>query len=123
MAAQLQITMREMAPSSALETKIRRKVANLERVYPRITAVRATVEALHHHHNRGNHYTVKLDITMPGIEILVNRDHSEDVYVAVRDAFQAARRQLVEYAERGQRADKVHRPPRRAAAPGKTPDE
>jgi ribosomal subunit interface protein len=123
MAAQLQITVREMPPSNALETTIRRKVADLERVYPRITSVRATVEAPHHHHNQGNHYTVRLDITVPGIEILVNRDHSEDVYVAVRDAFQAARRQLVEYAERGQRADKVHRPTRRAVAPGKTPDE
>ncbi len=124
MAAQLQITVREMPHSEALEAEIRRKVAGLERVHPRITAIRATVEAPHHHHHQGNPYTVRLDITVPGSEILVNRDHAEDVYVALRDAFQAARRQLIEHAERGQRGDKTHRLRRRtAAAPEGQPDE
>jgi ribosomal subunit interface protein len=124
MAAQLQITVREMSHSEALETAIRRKVAGLERVHPRITAVRATVEAPHHHHHQGNQFTVRLDITVPGSEILVNRDHAEDVYVALRDAFMAARRQLIEHARRGQRTDKTHRLRRRAAAaPEEQPDE
>jgi len=109
MSTQLQITVREMPHSEALENGIRRKAAGLERVYPRIIAIRATVEAPHHHHRHGNHYTVRLDITVPGGEILVNRDHAEDVYVAVRDAFQAARRQLVEYARQGQGADRGRR--------------
>jgi ribosome-associated translation inhibitor RaiA len=81
-------------------------------VYARITAVRATVEAPHHHHHQGNLFTVKLDVTLPGGEIVVNRDHAEDVYVALRDAFQAARRQLIEQAERGQGANRPSRPRR-----------
>jgi ribosomal subunit interface protein len=109
MSVQLQITVREMPHSEALEAEIRRKAAGLERVYPRITGIRATVEAPHHHRQRGNYFTIRLDITVPGCEILVNRDHAEDVYVAVRDAFQAARRQLIEHAQRGQNADKSHR--------------
>ena len=36
--------------------------------------------------------------------------------ITVREAFQAARRQLIEHAERGQRADKTHRLRGRAAA-------
>lgn len=116
MAAQLQITVRDMPHSDALEAEIRHKVVGLERAHPRITAIRATVEAPHHHHHQGNQYTVGLDITVPGSEILVNRDHAEDVYVALRNAFQAARRQLIEHAGRGQRADKTHRLRRRAAA-------
>lgn len=124
MAAQLHITVRDLPHSDALEAEIRRKVAGLERAHPRITAIRATVEAPHHHHHQGNQYTVRLDITVPGSEILVNRDHAEDVYVALRDAFQAARRQLIEHAERGQRADKTHRlRSRTAAAPEGQPDE
>jgi len=109
MAAQLQITVREMAHSEALETRIRRKAAGLERVHPRITAIHATVSAPHHHHHQGNHYTVRLDVTFPGGEILVNRDHAEDVYVALRDAFLAARRQLIARARRVQGESKSRR--------------
>lgn len=65
----------------------------------------------------------QLQITVPDSEILVNRDHAEDVYVALRDAFQAARRQLIEQAERGQRADKTHHLRGQAAAPEGEPDE
>lgn len=116
MAAQLQITVREMPHSDTVEAAIRRKAAGLERVHPRITALRATVEAPHHHHQRGNLYTVKLDITLPGGEIVVNRDHAKDVYVALRDAFLAARRQLIEHARRGQGANRPRRQSGRAAA-------
>ncbi len=107
-----------MPHSEALEAEIRRKVAGLQRVHSRITAIRATVAAPHHHHQQGNQYTVKLDIRVPGGEITVNRDHAEDAYVAVRDAFQAARRQLIEHARRGQSTDKVRRSSRRMTPKG-----
>ena len=122
MAALLQVTVREMPHSDAVEAAIRRKAASLDRVYARITAVRVTVEAPHHHHHQGNLYTVKLDITLPGGEIVVNRDHAEDVYVALRDAFQAARRQLIGKAERGQ-ASWPRRPLRSVKTAQELPDE
>jgi len=118
----LQITLHEMPHSDAVEAAIRRKVAALERVYARITAVRATVDRPHHHHHQGNLFTVKLDITLPGGEIVVNRDHAEDVYVALRDAFQAARRQLIGKAERGQ-ASWPRRPLRSVKTAQELPDE
>jgi ribosomal subunit interface protein len=123
MAAQLQITVREMPHSDAVEAAIRRKTAGIERVHPRITAIRVTVEAPHHHHHQGNRFTVKLDITLPGGEIVVNRDHAEDVYVALRDAFLAARRQLIEHAQRGRGADKTHRSRQPAGAVIETPGD
>ena len=123
MAAQLQITVREMPHSDAVEAAIRRKAAGLDRVHSRITAIRATVEAPHHHHHQGNHYNVRLDITVPGGEIVINRDHAEDIYVALRDAFQAARRQLIEHAQRGRGADKTHRSPHPAGAVIETPGD
>ena len=118
----LQITLHEMPQSDAVEAAIRRKVAALERVHARITAVRATVDRPHHHHHHGNLFTVKLDITLPGGEIVVNRDHAEDVYVALRDAFQAARRQLIGQAERGQ-AHWPRRPLRSVKTAQELPDE
>ena len=109
MSAQLQITARDMRHSEALETRIRGKVEGLQRVHPRMTACRVTVEAPHSHQRRGNQYNVRLDITVPGEEIVVNRDHAKDMYVALRDAFQVARRKLIEHAQRGQGADKTRR--------------
>lgn len=109
MTAQLQITVRDMPHSEALEARVRRQMAGLERIYPRITSFHVTLEAPHHHKHSGNHFNVKLDVRIPGGEIVVNRDHAEDAYVALRDAFQAARRQLIEHAERGQSSDRTRR--------------
>lgn len=115
MAAQLQITVRDMPHSEALDSRIRQKVAALERLYDRMTACHVTVEAPHHHHLRGVHYCVKLELALPGGGIVVNRDHAKDAYIALRDAFMAARRQLIEHAERGQGAGKARRSRRQRA--------
>ena len=95
----LQISFRNMDASEAVEADIRDKVGKLERLYDRITGCRVIVEAPHRHRHKGNLYDVRIDITVPGEEIVVqrsgpeNRAH-EDVYVAVRDAFNAATRRL-----------------------------
>jgi ribosomal subunit interface protein len=104
MQTDLQITVRDMEHSPALEERIREKVKKLEQVYPRIMGCRVVLEAPHRHKQQGKQFTVRLDVTVPGKEIVVNRDHHEDAYVALRDAFNAARRQLEEYG-RIQRGD------------------
>ena len=98
----LQITYRDMEPSDAVEANIREKAAKIEHFAENITSCRVTVEAPHKHHHKGRLFAIKLDITVPGEEIVVSRspdqDHShEDIYVAIRDAFNAARRQLEDY--------------------------
>jgi ribosome-associated translation inhibitor RaiA len=56
------------------------------------------VEAPHRQHKKGTLYHIRVDLTLPGEEIVVDRDpddHAhEDVYIAIRDAFEAVRRQL-----------------------------
>ena len=69
----LQITFRDMEPSDAVEAKLREKADNLERFAEHITSCRVIVEAPHKHHHKGNIYGVKIDITLPGDEIIVNR--------------------------------------------------
>jgi ribosomal subunit interface protein len=104
MQSDLQITIRDMEHSPALEERIRDKVKKLEQVYPRIMGCRVVLEAPHRHKQQGKQFIVRLDVTVPGKEIVVNHDHHEDAYVALRDAFNAARRQLEEYG-RIQRGD------------------
>ncbi|HRH81480.1 MAG TPA: HPF/RaiA family ribosome-associated protein [Thiobacillaceae bacterium] len=104
----LQIIQRDMPPSEALEAAIREKADKLDHFYPHIMSCRVTVEIPGKHRNQGKEFKVRIDLTVPGTEIVVDRDHHEDVYVALRDAFDHAKRQLEDYARR-QRGDvKAH---------------
>jgi cold shock CspA family protein/ribosome-associated translation inhibitor RaiA len=99
----LQITFRGFPHSDAVEANIREKALKLDQFFPDIMGCHVVVEAQHKHHQHGNLYHVSIDLTVPGREVAVTRDprqHQahEDVYVAIRDAFDAARRRLEDYA-------------------------
>jgi ribosome-associated translation inhibitor RaiA len=98
----LQITFRSTPPSAAVEAHIREKADKLELFYDRIMGCRVVVDAPHRRHHKGKLYHVRVDMTVPGGELVVNREPSkkgahEDIYVAIRDAFVAAQRQLKDY--------------------------
>lgn len=69
----LQINFRHMDPSDALEAKIREKAQKLEQFAEHIMSCRVTVDQEHKHHQQGNLFSVKLDITVPGKEIVIDR--------------------------------------------------
>ena len=106
----LQITIRGFEHSDALETHIREKADKLDEFFDRIMSCRVVVEVPHKHHHQGKQFNVRIDIGVPGSEIVVNRDHAEDVYVALRDAFDAAKRQLEDYARKIRGDVKTHEP-------------
>ncbi|HMC13543.1 MAG TPA: ribosome-associated translation inhibitor RaiA [Gallionellaceae bacterium] len=108
----LQITIRDVDHSEALETHIRDKAKKLDEFFDHIMSCRVVVEVPHKHHHQGKQFKVRIDISVPGSEIVVNRDHDEDVYVALRDAFDAAKRQLEDYARKLRGGIKTHEPTR-----------
>ena len=110
MQSPLQITIRDMEHSDALETHIRDKVAKLDEFSSHIVSCRVVVEIPHKHQHQGKQFNVRIDIGVPGSEIVVNRDHAEDVYIALRDAFDAAKRQLEDYARKIRGDVKTHEP-------------
>jgi ribosome-associated translation inhibitor RaiA len=71
---------------------------------------RVVVEMPHKHHHQDKQYTVRTDIGVAGGEIVVNRDHDEDAYVALHDALDVANRQLEEYARKLHGNVKTHEP-------------
>jgi ribosomal subunit interface protein len=98
----LEITFHGVEHSDAVEARIREKAAKLEQHCHNITSCRVAVEAEHHHQHHGNLYKVRIEISVPQKHIVVSRDHHDkqahqDVYVALRDAFSAATRQLEDY--------------------------
>jgi cold shock CspA family protein len=109
----LQVTFRDVPHSSSVEAKIREKVEKLERFYDRILSCRVVVEAPHRRRQKGQLYHIHIVLTVPDGELVVSRDSNgnqahQDPYVAVRDAFKAARRQLESYARRLRGEIKAH---------------
>ncbi|MCK4378663.1 MAG: ribosome-associated translation inhibitor RaiA, partial [Deltaproteobacteria bacterium] len=101
----LQISFRNMDPSPTVEAVIRERAGKMDQWYDRIMSCRVMVEAPHKHHEKGKLYHVRIDVTLPGAELVVNREPDlhqahQDVYVAVRDAFLAMQRQLENYVNR-----------------------
>lgn len=116
-----------MEPSDAVSARIEAESAKLDEFFPRITSCRVVIEAGQH----GELFHIRIDIAVPGREIVVNHEPSaraalsqedeaalkkhleihpehKDVYVAIRDAFGGARRQLQDYAKRLRGEVKTH---------------
>lgn len=109
----LDIAFHDIPPSEAVREAIREKAQKLETYFNRITSCRVVVESPHRHQRKGRLYRVRIDLTVPGSEIVVGRDRHdrhahEDVYMAIRDAFDAARRQLEDYVRRTRHEIKRH---------------
>ena len=116
MPADVQISFRGMAASPSVEAQVRHRAEELQRFSDRITACRVMLEGAHRHHRQGKIYHVSVDLTVPGGEVVVNRepgvDHAhEDLHVAIRDAFDAARRQLQDHMHRLDGKMKQHETP------------
>lgn len=97
------ITWRNVEHGPAAEADVMKYIAKLDRVHPRITGIDVVVAQPHGRHQQGNLYRVRVDIHLPGDQVVVTRDppaHQarEDLHVAIRDAFKAARSRLDEEA-------------------------
>jgi cold shock CspA family protein/ribosome-associated translation inhibitor RaiA len=123
---EMQITFRNMARSEAVESAIRDKAFKLDSFYDRILTCRVVVEAPHRRHRKGKAYQVRIDLSVLGTELVINRapkrlktakslasekelveahepsKHAAhaDIYVAIRDAFNAVERKLQDFARR-----------------------
>ena len=101
-------------PSEFIEARVRDEAHKLEHFFDKIISCRVIIEKPHKHHHKGNLYGVKIFMSLPGNNI-VSVDHNpgknethEDVYVAIRDSFKAARRQLQDTVRKMQGKVKTH---------------
>ena len=127
MKSELQITFRNMKPSTEIEGWIRAEAAKLDTLYSRVMGCRVAVEVPHRHHRKGSPFHIRIDLTVPRGEIVVKREPSlnaqarhlgerevkkqaevkalhKQLRQAINDAFKAAGRRLQDYARR-QRGD------------------
>jgi cold shock CspA family protein/ribosome-associated translation inhibitor RaiA len=141
MQSPLQITFRNLTPSATIEEWVRTEADKLDSFYNRVMGCRVAIEVPHRHHRKGSPYHIRIDLTVPGEEIVVKREPSlshgarqlgeteikkrlevktphKNLRAAINDAFKAAGRRLQDYARR-QRGDVKSHPPLQVARVGK----
>lgn len=113
MQTQPQISFDDLPVDEAVREAALGHLARLEKTYDRITGCHVVIAQPHRHHREGRLYSVRVELVVPGGEIVVNRDHHldhahEDVYIALRDSFLAARRRLEDHVRRMRGVEKTH---------------
>jgi hypothetical protein len=100
----LQITFRDMQPVGAVEDLVRERAAPLLAGHARISSCRVVIEAPHRRHRKTMPYRVRVDVTLPGDELVATGtcDDPDDhgIHTAVRNAFDAISRRVHDYVTR-----------------------
>jgi ribosomal subunit interface protein len=104
----LQIRLHDISPSEAVEGYIRERASKLDLFCDGIISCRVAVKTAARQHRKGKRYSVCIHLAVPGGELVVNRQVGEDLYVAIRDAFETVRRKLKDYTRRQRAAVKKH---------------
>jgi cold shock CspA family protein len=105
------IAVRNTELSAEMEAEVRDGIAWLERFYDGIMGCDVSIDVpQRRRRSDARSYRVRLDVTLPGGEVVVNRQPRADLRTAVQDAFGAARRRLEDYARRQRGAVKTHEP-------------
>lgn len=116
MTVPVNLTFQEMDGTDALRNAVTRHATKLERFAPDIITCDVVVSPSEHRHHQGNHYHVRIRLTVPGGELHVGqspgdlRSH-QDAYVAISDAFRAMRRKLQDFRRIRQGKVKAHASP------------
>jgi len=111
------IVFENLDASDTLRERVLEEVTHLEQFHGRMTACRVVISAPEKHKHKGNLYQVRIHLVVPGRgEVAVRpstakHQWNQDPLVAIRNAFDAARRQLEDKVRR-QRGDvKAHETP------------
>ena len=104
----LEISARDVRINGETEDLIRDKALKLDRFYDQIIGCRVKVDVPHRSQRSGIMYNVRIDITVPGGELIVKREPDEDLHVAIVNSFETAQRRVKEYADRQRGEVKTH---------------
>lgn len=125
MQTQAQISFDDIPIDEAVRDAALEHIDQLERFCDRITGCHVVIAQPHRHHREGRLFSVHVDVRVPGGEIVVNHEHHldhahKDVFIALRDAFAAARRRLEDHVRRLRGDEKVHESRGSAAGGGRS---
>lgn len=106
---QPQITVKDIPPSPQIMVNVEKRIKKLLQFCKRINSCRVVIESSQRHKHQGKLYNVRVDLTVPGKKQLVTtHKDNEDLYIAIREAFNALDRQLEEHARKRHGRMKLH---------------
>jgi ribosomal subunit interface protein len=116
----IQVTFRDIPHSDALDTYIRERAEKMETFSARITSCRVTIEEPHKHQHTGRHFRVRIELMVPGAEVVVSHapdedSANEDAHAAIDEAFDRLGRRLEDHVRRQRGDKKPHDKPYRDA--------
>ena len=99
MISDTQVVFRGIEHSQAVEDAVHKRLNKLERFSDEIQSLRVILETPHNNHHKGKVYHVGVEALIPNHDIHVTHEQHdkhehEDIYVAIRDAFNALERRL-----------------------------
>lgn len=111
-----EIAFRGVEPTKKVVEQIQEGIDSLERVFDDLIGCRIAVEMADHRHRTGNRYRVRIDMSVPGHDLVVDRapaEHlpQEHLDQAIGEVFDRARRRLIEHGERIRGRVKTHETP------------
>jgi ribosome-associated translation inhibitor RaiA len=103
----LQISFKNLARDEHITEIIKEKAAKLDRLCDDIIQCRVMIDIPHRNHKTGNFYSVRLDISVPGVELAASREadneiENKDIHHVLKEAFESAYRQVEYYNRRRQ---------------------
>ncbi len=104
----LEISSRNLELSDETRDLIHEKAEKLDSLYDDIIRCRVKLDVPHRSQRSGILYDVRIDITVPGGEVVVKREPGEDLHVAILNSFDVAQRRLKDYAGRQRGEIKLH---------------
>lgn len=90
-----------------MESSAREHARKLDSLAPDIMACRVSIDLAHKHKHQGRQFGVRIDLTLPGHELVVNHVQHEDAHIALRDAFEKMKRQLEDVVRKRQAIQRV----------------
>ena len=99
MSKNLQVSFHGVAHDDALQTEIEDRADKLTHLFDGITHCRVVIDAPHQSHHKGNQRQARVEIGVPGKEIVTHHE-DEDAHVAMHDAFSSAENALRTYADK-----------------------
>ena len=105
------VVFRGIDHSPTVEEAVHKRLEKLERFSDEIHSLRVVLDSPHKNHHKGKVYRVAIDAVMPSHDVVVtNEQHNnhahEDIYVALRDAFDALERRIKAVYRKQRRADR-----------------
>jgi ribosome-associated translation inhibitor RaiA len=92
---------------TGMTQEIEERAQRLDRFFDRVMRCRITVEGPGLHHRQGR-YSVKIDLTVPGAKIVVQKAELANLELALKEAFDAVGRRLEGFVRKMRGFVKVH---------------